>query len=394
MTKILLALALLISVGAASAHAADLAPIRIGEINSYTALPLYTENYRKGWKLAVEEVNASGGINGRKIEVIDRDDLGKPEEAMRVAEELFLNEKINLLSGCMFGNVCGALGEFANKNKIPVMRWFGNPEYENKRESRYAFGLNSLFTTARAPALYVLEKHPDVTKWSSLAPNYVYGHQASEIFSAALKQYKPNTQWARTFWFPVGKLDAAATIGAIDRQQPDAVMNAGFGADITQLIRAGKNRDFDKGKIIVSLETGMPEYLDVIGAECPQGWIMTGYPRDTIDTPAHRAFVHAYEAKYGQKPGWMSLNGYDSYQLVFAALRKTPSLGAEDIVTALEGVSAETPIGTIKMRKADHFSTQGIWVGTSRVTNGKPELADWKYYGSDVMLIDESKVEK
>ena len=128
--KKLLAAFLITSLFALPALADEQPPIKIGEINSYKAIPVYAENYRKGWLLAVEEINASGGIKGRKVEVIDRDDQGKPAEALRVAQELVLNDKVDFLSGCWFGNVCVALGDFAQKNKIPLMRWFGNAEEE------------------------------------------------------------------------------------------------------------------------------------------------------------------------------------------------------------------------------------------------------------------------
>ena len=83
-----------------------------------------------------------------------------------------------------------------------------------------AFGLNSLFNNVRAPAQYALEKHPELKSWASIAPNYAYGHQSTEIFSAYLKTAKPDSAWADTYWYPVGKLDAATTVGAIQRLQP------------------------------------------------------------------------------------------------------------------------------------------------------------------------------
>ena len=61
-------------------------PIRIGEINSYSTIPQFTIPYRMGWQLAVEEANAAGGVLGRRIEVVSRDDAGKPEDAIRLAD--------------------------------------------------------------------------------------------------------------------------------------------------------------------------------------------------------------------------------------------------------------------------------------------------------------------
>src|ERR1035437_3164621 len=75
--------------------------IKIGEINSYSLLPAFTEPYRKGWQLAVEEVNASGGINGKKLVVVSKDDGGKPADAQTAANELVSSENVTMLTGTL-----------------------------------------------------------------------------------------------------------------------------------------------------------------------------------------------------------------------------------------------------------------------------------------------------
>ena len=102
---------------AASAVFAQGAPIRIGEINSYSTMPQFTQPYKQGWQLAVEEVNAAGGLLGRKVEVISRDDAGKPEEALRHAVELTSKEQVDVLAGGFLSNVGLALADHAVKNK-------------------------------------------------------------------------------------------------------------------------------------------------------------------------------------------------------------------------------------------------------------------------------------
>ena len=99
------------------AQSAGKAPIKIGEINSYSTIPQFTLPYRNGWQLAVEEINAAGGLLGRKVEVIARDDAGKPEEALRHAIELTAKEKVDVLAGGFFSNVGLALADHAQKNK-------------------------------------------------------------------------------------------------------------------------------------------------------------------------------------------------------------------------------------------------------------------------------------
>jgi Periplasmic binding protein len=84
---------------------AQATPIRIGEINSYTAIPAFTLPYRKGWQMAENEVNAKGGVLGRPLEVISRDDAGKPADAVRLANELVNERKVDLLAGGFLSNV-------------------------------------------------------------------------------------------------------------------------------------------------------------------------------------------------------------------------------------------------------------------------------------------------
>src|SRR5215210_6131666 len=71
--------------------------IKVGELNSYKVFPAFLDPYKKGWELALEGINAAGGANGRKIEVISREDGGTTGDAVRVAEELLSREKVDLL---------------------------------------------------------------------------------------------------------------------------------------------------------------------------------------------------------------------------------------------------------------------------------------------------------
>ncbi len=92
--------------------------IKIGEINSYSLLPAFTEPYRKGWQLAVEEVNAAGGINGKKLVVVSKDDSGKPADAQTAANELVSNENVVMLTGTFLSNIGLAVSDFAKQKKV------------------------------------------------------------------------------------------------------------------------------------------------------------------------------------------------------------------------------------------------------------------------------------
>ncbi len=96
--------------------------IRVGEINSYTALPAFTEPYRKGWQLALEEINAAGGIDGSMIEVIAKDDAGKPGDAVTAANELVSSESVDLLMGTFFSHIGLAVARSARCSFSPPSR--------------------------------------------------------------------------------------------------------------------------------------------------------------------------------------------------------------------------------------------------------------------------------
>src|ERR1043166_6802344 len=92
--------------------------IKIGEINSYSLLPAFTEPYRKGWQLAVEEINAAGGISGKKLVVISKDDGGKPADAQTAANELVSSENVAMLVGTFLSNMGLAVSDFAKEKKV------------------------------------------------------------------------------------------------------------------------------------------------------------------------------------------------------------------------------------------------------------------------------------
>src|SRR3954464_4273467 len=92
--------------------------IKIGELNSYKSQPAFLDPYKKGWELAIEEINAKGGVLGRKLEVISRDDGANPGDAVRVAEELVTREGVNILAGTFFSHIGLAVTEWAGKKQV------------------------------------------------------------------------------------------------------------------------------------------------------------------------------------------------------------------------------------------------------------------------------------
>lgn len=364
-------------------------PIKVGEINSYTRLPAFTEPYRKGWQLALEEINAAGGVNGRQIEVISRDDAGKPGNAVKIAEELVSSDGVELLFGTFFSHIGLAVTDFAKQRKVLFIA--AEPLSDAivwSKGNRYTYRLRPS-THMQAAMLADEAAKLDAKRWATVAPNYAYGKDAVAAFKSELKKRKPDVEFVDEQWPTLFKMDAGSTVRALERAKPDAIYNVTFGGDLAKFVREGSIRGLFDGREVVSLLTGEPEYLDPLGGEAPEGWIVTGYPWYDITDPAHQAYVKAYEAKWGESPKTGSLVGYNSMLAVVEVLRNAKSTDTEDLLTAMEGLTFDSPSGSITFRASDHQSTMGAWVGLTKVVDGKGVMVDWAYRnGADYLPSD------
>ncbi len=365
-------------------RAAD--PIRVGEINSYTRLPAFTEPYRLGWKLALEQINAAGGIDGRPLEVIDRDDAGNPGDAVTAANELVTREGVDLLMGTFFSHVGLAVSDFAHQRDVFFMA--AEPLSDAlvwSKGTEQTFRLRPS-TSMQARMLAEEAATLGATRWAAVAPNYEYGKSAVEAFQAALEELQPGVEWVETQWPPLGKIDAGATAQALARSNPDAIFNVTFGPDLTKFVREGNTRGLFKDTAVVSLLTGEPEYLMPLGAEAPEGWIVTGYPWRQIDTPEHTAFLNAYRERWAEEPRVGSVVGYAAMKSVAAILEVAGSTKTDALIAAARGIEVDMPFGRIRFRAADHQSTMGAFVGRTAVRDGEPMMVDFRYVdGAEVL---------
>ena len=227
--------------------------IKIGEINSYSLLPAFTDPYRKGWQLAVEEINAAGGINGKKLVVISKDDGGKPADAQTAANELVSSENVAMLTGTFLSNIGLAVSDFANQKKVfflaaepltDAITWSKGNRYTFRlRPSNYMQAAMLVEEAAKLPA----------KRWATIAPNYEYGQSAVAVFKKLMSEKRPDIQWVDEQWPPLGKIDAGPVVQALAAANPEAILNVTFGADLVKFVREGNTRGLFKDRAVVSL---------------------------------------------------------------------------------------------------------------------------------------------
>ncbi|MGE0256176.1 MAG: ABC transporter substrate-binding protein [Alphaproteobacteria bacterium] len=388
------AAALLLAGPSGQADAAD--PIRIGEINTYSGpLAAFTGPYRKGWELAIEQINAKGGVLGRKLEVVDRDDAGNPANAVRFAEELVKNEKVDVLAGGFLSNIGLALADVAARNKVLFLA--SEPLTDAlvwEKGNRYTFRLRPSTYMQAAMLAAEAAKLKDAKRWAIVAPNYEYGQSAVAAFKGLLKAARPDVEFVGEQWPALFKIEAGPTVQALAEMKPDAIFNVTFSTDLAKLVREGELRGLFKGRAVVSMLTGEPEYLDPLKEEAPQGWIVTGYPWDAIDTPAHKAYRDAYRARFNDYPRTGSLVGYNTILAIAAAIEKAKSTDTEKLIAAMRGLEYDSPSGKVVFRAIDHQSTMGAWVGRTAVKDGKGTMVDWVYADGAGFLPSDAEVRK
>src|SRR5262252_4323958 len=352
--------------------------IRIGELNSYEKHPAFLQPYKKGWQMAIDEINGAGGVLGKKLEVVSRDDGANPGDAVRVAEELAIGEGLNILCGTFLSNVGLAVTEFAGKKKVFFLA--AEPLTDKitwQDGNRYTFRLR--------PSTYmqVAMLLPDALaakkkRWALVYPNYEYGQSAAAAFKELMKARQPDVEFVTEQAPPLGKIDAGAVVQAIDDAKPDGIFSALFAGDLIKFVREGTTRGTFKDRVVVDLLGGEPEYLDPLKDEAPAGWIVTGYPWSEINTAEHKAFVDAYQKRWNDYPRLGSIVGYVTMKSLAAGIAKAGSTDSEKLVAAFRGLKLDSPFGPIEYRASDQQATMGAFVGRIALKNGVGTMADFK----------------
>jgi branched-chain amino acid transport system substrate-binding protein len=382
----------LAAVFAAPAFAQD--TIKIGELNSYKAQPAFLEPYKRGMELAIEEINGKGGVLGKKLELITRDDGANPGEAVRVAEELVTREGVVMLAGTFLSNIGLAVTNFAGQKKVFFLA--SEPLTDKitwADGNKYTFRLRAS-TYMQTAMLMPAAVAANAKKWAIVYPNYEYGQSAAASFKEMLKKAQPGVEFVTEQAPPIGKVDAGAVAQAIDDAKPDAIFNVLFGADLTKFVREGNTRGVFKNRTVVSLLSGEPEYLDPLGEETPVGWVATGFPWDKIKTPEYVAFLTAYQKKFNDYPRLGSIVGYTTIKSAAAGIAKANSTDTEKLVEAFKGLTVAGPFGAFQYRASDHQATMGAYVGKLALEKGKGTMVDFKYVDGASVLPNDADTKK
>jgi len=372
-------------------------PIKIGVIYGLggAAAP-YTKPAITGHEIAVDEINAKGGVLGRKLQLVIRDDQSKPDVGVREARELIVKEKADFLMGVIHSGVALGISEVAKEyKKIYLNTIAKTAALTEEKGHRYVFRSASN-TVIEGRAAAILMANQPFKRYAVIGPDYEYGHRLVDDFLSYFKTLKPGVQVVAEAWPKFGERDFTSHVNALLQAKPEMVYSSLWGGDAIAFIKQAKPYGFFTKTEYMNIAAADLDVLVPLGAETPEGiWGSSNYAVYYPDTPANREFVAKYKAKTGDLPPAGAFFGYVGTYFLAEAIRKAKSADTEKVIDALEGLTIETPIGPLTMRAYDHQATKGqYWGRLKRVPEFPfPIMGNVQFIGGEKTLrpVDEIK---
>lgn len=324
--------------------------------------------FYKGQKAAIdlfiEELNASGGLLGRKMELFVRDAQLKPDIGATMARELVLSEKCDFLIGGTSSAVALAITKVAHEFKKIVYFHTSNGEALTTTDFQpYMFQVvPNTGIEGRGIAL-ALSKKP-YTKYAFIGPDYAYGHSQFDSFKADLTKLKPEVQMLDSVWVKLGETNYSPYIPTLMAKNPEIVYSNFWGGQLSSLIKQAKPYGLFKKATLTSMYD--LDLLRSTGSDMPEG--MLGYTRCpfyAIDTPAMKEFVKKYLAKYNEYPSDWACMAYDGMVVLLTAIKKANTIDSDQLVKTIEGMHFPSLRGDRFIRAEDHMANVGLYVGTT-----------------------------
>lgn len=314
-----------------------------------------------GLEMAAEEINESGGISGRQIELIFEDSEANPAVAVQKAEKLYTAEDVDFLTGTVNSGATLAVGQVADRaGKLLATTVSFSDAITGSKCSPNVFRVNARAGQQSAALAAWVDQERKGAKVYYLGPDYEMGRSTVAAFKTNAERVGA-TSTGEVF-APLDAKDYSQYFGRIRAAQPEVLYTSVAGNDTVRLFTQMQDFGLRDGLTILGASgTITSQNINAIG-DAAEGFI-TGVGYSTlIDTPENKAFVKAFNTHNGADP---DLYGADSYGLLFAykkAVEAAGSIDTDAVRGALEGLSWETPQGVKTIRAGDHQTVQPMYV--------------------------------
>ncbi len=351
----------------------------------------------QGAELAVKEINAKGGVLGHKFELLMADSKANVQESVSLANRYIQKDNVNYLFGVVSSAAVLAVGQIAKQEKVPFMATVASTDtFTKEKWNKYIFRSGTCNSQeANSLALYAAGKK-NLVKYYNIGPDYEYGRTMWAVFKAKLAEENPKAEFIGEQWPKIFSPDFTPYINAILAAKPDAVFCSLWGGDLVTFIKQAEPYGlFKKMKGIIATGADLT-VTQALGKDMPTGVIADQrYYFNWPKSRRNRAFVKAYRAAYHNYPSAWAVEGYDGVYFLADAIKKAGSLDTDKVISALEGLTINSPRGKATMRKEDHHMICNYMVGETAFTKRYPfaivnktevfpankiiySIADWK----------------
>lgn len=338
-------------------------PIHFGAIYIMSgSAAAYGQFAKQGIELAADEINKSGGILGRQVTFSLEDGQGKVDVAIQAARKLVFQGGADALMGLDSSGVANGLTPIVPELRKPfVITHAASPDVTGKLCNAYTYRV-SVNVNQNMGAAALIAADSGAKRWTTIGPDYAFGHQSWEYFGKYLKERKPDVELMKEVAFPrFGAEDFVPFINSVMQSKPDGVLISLWGGDLVNFIRQAKNLGFFDQKYEVLLTLGAAvEVLSALGEQMPEGvWSGTRYWFGAHQNPMNDAFVKAYFERYKAPPSYNAEGAYAAMYLYKAAMEKAGSVDGTAVAKALAGISFDAPNGSLTIRADDHQAVVG-----------------------------------
>jgi branched-chain amino acid transport system substrate-binding protein len=338
---------------AGTAYSAD--AIKVGVVTplSGTYAPI-GKQVRWGAELVVKEINAAGGVNGRPFELLFEDEEANPPVAVRKAEKLLQQDRVDLLTGTVNSGSTLAVGQVAERNdRILVTTVSYATSITGAQCSPNVFRVNANAYMQSTALTSWLIKNVAGKRYFFIGPDYEMGRSTIGAFEEDIKRLGGTD--VGSAYPPLGAKDYTPYIGQIRAARPDVIMTATAGNDTVRLLTQLKEYGLLSGKLMLAGAAGAvtQENIGAMGGAGEGFLSAAGYSTD-IDTPANKQFVATFKKDYQIDPDLFGADTYGLFFLLKQAIEKAGGTDTAKLRAAMEDASWQTPQGTKKMRKGDH----------------------------------------
>jgi branched-chain amino acid transport system substrate-binding protein len=359
--------------------AASKEPIKIGAIYDFAGpCYMYSDSAVHGIRIAIDEINAKGGILGRKLDLTVRDTEMKVDVAVREVKDLILREKVNFLTGPCSSGTALAMQVVHSEYKVLRIANVANTEGQtvDKFTPYIAQLVPNTYMEGIATTRYLVKKVPNAKKFCTIAPDYDYGRREEAAFAEEIKKLVPDSEILYEAWPKPGEKDFTAFITAVMAKKPDAIHSSLFGGDLVAFTKqAAPYGFFEKFPFVALYDLPV---LSALGPDAPEG--MMGFGRGCFfmdPNPKMMEFVDKYKKIRATYPESWAVMGYDSIYLIKAACEKAKSIETEAVIKAMEGIAFDSLRGRITIRALDHMGTVPCYQGVI-TTDPKYPFKIWK----------------